>query len=483
MLLNLLGQNAGIIGRARYFFWVRNYTLTLRVGLIALCLVLTTATALLIAKSGPILGLAPVGFILVVAGFLFVYHNLEATLLIILVVSTLLHVGVGTGTGTPVTFTFALLTIVPLVWLVRMTVVDKSFNLRRLPANLPALLFMITVIISAFWSGGFVDDEIRYLFMDKVNPRVMTAVSIIVSVLTYFLFANCIHSIRSMRFYVWWFIAIGSIHASFGLLGLETPNFINQKGQLSTWVIILALGQALFNKDLSRKLRLFCIILSGVLFTISFNGITWLSGWVPSLLGFGILAFLRSRKLFALLLIVVALIAVLNFGRWGGVINAENNESGTTRSEAWDRVFDLIGNHLLFGSGPAGYHFYFTVTIGGFYQLSHNNYVDILAQTGVVGFTFFIWMWLAIGWVGWQTYRSVPRQGFRHGLAGSLLAAYFISLVSMMLGDWITPFPYTQTLAGIDYTIWHWMMAGLSVALFYEAKRTSTLSHSTITVP
>jgi O-antigen ligase len=249
---------------------------------------------------------------------------------------------------------------------------------------------------------------------------------------------------------------------------------------MSTWVIILALGQALFNKELSGRLRLFCIILSGVLFSISFGGITWLSGWLPSLVGVGILAFLRSRKGFVLLLIGVALIAVLNLESWEGVINAEDAESGVTRSEAWDRVFDLIGDHLLFGSGPAGYHFYFTVYIGGFYQLSHNNYVDILAQTGVVGFTFFAWMWLAIGWMVLRTYRSVPRQGFRHGLAGSLFAAYFISVVSMMLGDWITPFPYTQTLAGIDYTIWHWMMAGLAVALFYEAKQTPVLSQPTI---
>jgi O-antigen ligase len=124
--------------------------------------------------------------------------------------------------------------------------------------------------------------------------------------------------------------------------------------------------------------------------------------------------------------------------------------------------------------GPAGYHFYFSLRINGFYQLSHNNYVDIVAQTGIVGSVFFVWMWLAMGWMTWRMYRSVPRQGFRYGLAISLVAAYCVSIVTMMLGDWITPFPYTQTLAGIDYTIWHWMMAGLTVALYYESRQRET---------
>jgi O-antigen ligase len=154
-----------------------------------------------------------------------------------------------------------------------------------------------------------------------------------------------------------------------------------------------------------------------------------------------------------------------------------------TRSEAWDRVFMLIQEHPLLGMGPAGYHFYFTASIDGFYQLSHNNYIDIIAQTGFVGFVFYAWMWLAMGWITWRMYRTVPRQGFRYGLAVSLVAAYFVSLATMMLGDWITPFPYTQTLAGIDYTIWHWMMAGLTVALYYESKHyaDNQMTSSTIT--
>jgi len=254
------------------------------------------------------------------------------------------------------------------------------------------------------------------------------------------------------------------------LAGIRLPENLNVNGQLFTFVTILALGQVFFNKELSQLARLACIGLSVVWLYLAFEGISWLSGWVPSVLGILVLAFLRSRKLLILLLIGAVVFVAINADTWQKVFDAENAESGETRSEAWNRVFDLIDDHLLLGTGPAGYQFYFTVRIGGLFQLSHNNYVDILAQMGIVGLVLFIWMWLAIGWVVWRTFQTVPRHGFRYGLASALLATYLVTLVTMMLGDWITPFPYTQTLAGIDYTIWHWMMPGLAAALYFEGQ-------------
>jgi hypothetical protein len=69
-------------------------------------------------------------------------------------------------------------------------------------------------------------------------------------------------------------------------------------------------------------------------------------------------------------------------------------------------------------------------------------------------------------------YRLIPYMGggFQKGLAISLVASYFCTLITMALGDWITPFPYTQTLQGIDYTIWAWILPGLAVALYYITK-------------
>jgi O-antigen ligase len=471
MLLNLLGQNAHFIGRARYFFWVRHYTLTLRLGLIGLCLVATAVSALLIAERGPVLGMLPVILILAVAGFLFVYYNFALMLLLTLVVSTVLRLGIGTGTGTPITLTFLLLMITPAIWLFKMAFVERSLNVRRAPANLPALLFMLTVVFATFWSGMFVDDEVRYLFADKVNPRLMSALSMILSVATYFMFANHIRSILSMKFFVGWFIFIGGLMLVLRLAG-GVPLPLNDGGQFSAWVVTMALGQALFNQNVPRPLRLLFTAISAAWVYIGIGlSVSWLSGWLPVTLSASVLMLLRSRKLLLLVLVLLIVVAINNPDVISQIVATESAESGVTRTASWDRTFDLLQDHLLFGTGPAGYQFYFTVYIGGLFQLSHNNYIDVLAQTGVVGFFFYLWMWLAIGWMTLRAYRAVPRHGFRYALACSLVAAYAVTLVSMMLGDWVLPFAYTQTIAGIDYTIWHWMMAGMSVALYYVSDR------------
>lgn len=472
MLLNLLGQNARFIGRARYFIWTRHHILTLRLSLIILCLVFTVTSALLLQTSKIIIGIIPILLVAGLAGFLFIYYNLQLTPLILVIVSTVLSMGIGTGTGTPITLTFILLVIAPLIWFIRMAAVERHFDILPLPANWPGLLFIITVVISSFWGGAFADNDVRFLFIDKINVRAMTGLTIIVSILAYFLFANYTRSLRSMKFMVYWYILAGGVMGAIFLMTGFVNLPMNPKGQLPAFVTILALGQVLFNQGIPRFLKLALIAICATWFYITyFLGITWLSGWVPTVIGAGILFALRSKKLLVLGVIFVAIYALSNTDFITNTLNIENKESGGTRTEAWNRVLDLTDDHLLFGTGPVGYHFYFTVDIGGLYQLSHNNYMDILAQTGVIGFAIFIWMWLAIGWTIWRVYRMVPREGFQYGLGMSLVATYAMTMFVMALGDWITPFPYTQSLAGIDYTIWHWMFAGLSGALYAHIKQ------------
>ncbi len=104
-------------------------------------------------------------------------------------------------------------------------------------------------------------------------------------------------------------------------------------------------------------------------------------------------------------------------------------------------------------AGPAGYEYYFHAY--GYYDsavgtadLSHNNYIDIVAQTGVTGFALWIALWAAQGWMVWKLFRKRIDDPFLSALKYSLIVCYPAILMSMMLGDWVTPFPYTQTLAG-----------------------------------
>jgi O-antigen ligase len=292
----------------------------------------------------------------------------------------------------------------------------------------------------------------------------------ILSPLAYYLYANNIRSLQSLRFFVWWFILVGGIFIVMHFTGIGIPLPLNAGGQFSTWVGMFCVGQITFNKTHKPYLKVILIMITVAwLFQIIGSGRTWLSGWVPFLVSVLILTVLRSRKLFVLLLIAGAVFVLADLNTINQTLDAENKESGESRSEAWSEALNLTKDHLLFGTGPAGYYMYYTVN--GFHtQLSHNNYIDIIAQTGVVGAVVYLWFWIAIGFMAIRTYRNAPRGGFHQALAASLLAANAVTFTSMMLGDWVTPFAYIQGIGGIDYTIWHWMMAGLTAALYHETR-------------
>ncbi len=40
-------------------------------------------------------------------------------------------------------------------------------------------------------------------------------------------------------------------------------------------------------------------------------------------------------------------------------------------------------------------------------------------------------------------------------------------MVGMMLGDWVLPFAYNQTIAGFDNAAFTWILLGAMVALFH----------------
>jgi O-antigen ligase len=470
-------RQASIIGKMRYFFLDRNYNRTIHTLLIGLCLGTTLLSTILFmdvdAGGTPILGLMPILAVAGIAGLIVIYINMELFGLMVLVVTMVLNDGISTGSGTKATFTFVLICIWLMMWFFKMLVVEKKWQIRPTPANIPILLFIIIVIISLVWSSTFPEPAVKYLLDSKIAPRIMTTVVLIISPLTFILYANHLRSMRSLQFITWWFIGVGTVFLVLRL-GLGTvPIPLNSGGQFPTWVGIIALAQFLYNRELAAWLRiLLLIILGGWLYVVMSLGITWLSGWLPLLVGIAAVVFFYSRRIALLIVVIAASYYLINFNSFQETFARENEESGGTRSEAWMRVFNVTERHYLFGTGPAGYYFYFTVSLTGLWQLSHNNYIDIIAQTGIVGFALWIILWGGIGIMIWRLYRIMPKMGggFQKGLAIALVAGYACTIVSMALGDWVTPFTYTQGLQGIDYTIWAWILPGAATALYYLTK-------------
>ena len=127
-------------------------------------------------------------------------------------------------------------------------------------------------------------------------------------------------------------------------------------------------------------------------------------------------------------------------------------------------MLEIIKVNPVFGFGPANYYWYTPeFRIRGYYVPfnSHNQYLDIVAQTGLLGLAFFLWFFFEVGRLGWQLRSRVP-EGFAQayvygalgGLAGTLAAAFLV--------DWVIPFVYNIGFSGFRGSILAWIfLAGL----------------------
>lgn len=472
MLLTVSQSIQSVIGRTKFLLFDRYYTNTIRAILILTCIVGAAMIAVLlqihpILSVLPLMGLAGLGVVI------FLYRNMETGILIVLFVTTLFNIGVGTGTGTDLMLSLMLLLLLMGLWLLRIFLVERSFaSFRSFAPVWPVLAFCCIVIIAMFWSSFYNEAHVYHMMLDKWKPRLMTSLVMIVSPLTTLLLANFM-SPRGIKRFVWYFIVLGAFTAALRIIFTDYPleDTWNIRGQWPVWVVAFALGQALFNNKLPLIIRGFCVAVVGAWAYIQIGlGITWLSGWVPVGLAAGIICLMYSRYLAVLIGIIGLIYLLTNSDMVTRLIEGEQEESGMTRVEAWDRAVEITSDHYLFGTGPIGYYFYLTAEIGGLFQLSHNNYFDIFAQLGIVGIAAFLAFWLSMGYIMWKMYWIVPRGGFEYGLAVSLAACYIAIFVVMALGDWVIPFAYTQTLAGVSYTIWAWMLMGIASALYFHCK-------------
>lgn len=130
------------------------------------------------------------------------------------------------------------------------------------------------------------------------------------------------------------------------------------------------------------------------------------------------------------------------------------------------RNLNHVVQHPLFGMGPAGYAIYNMTYHSEDARSTHNNYFDILAQTGVIGFTIFLIFLRRLFQVGRQTLRRYSGKGnFEEVFAAVTLSGVVGAMVGMMLGDWMLPFAYNETIGGFDNAVLSWVMFGGMAAL------------------
>lgn len=440
--------------------------LLLQRGLILGLLVAAPLLGVAVARVDPFFVFAAVGAPLAVLGLHLIIGRFNLAPLIILFAGLFVPLALPTGTESVLVDSFLLTLLFVSNWILSMIIVDKRLRLAPSPVNISLLGFIIMVFISLIWSW-VAKDPFVYVPGTFALVQTATAVTMVMLPAAFLLVANHVRDLRLLKAMVTMMLAAGVIAGAIKAGPFDIP-LVNDRGLFTMWVVSLALGLALFNRELSWKWRAMALILAlGWLYFRMGQQITWLAGWLSSFFVVMVLVFMRSKKLFLFVLILVVIYVSLNATYYlGTVIEDERDESGHTRVAAWEANWRVTGKHLLLGTGPAGYAAYYMSYFPSEGMATHNNYIDILAQTGIFGLLFSVWFFFTLAWIGYKLCMRLRGRGdFAEALANAALAGTLGCILMMGFGDWLFPFTYTQTIAGYDYVVYSWLFMGAIIVL------------------
>jgi hypothetical protein len=384
---------------------------------------------------------------------------------LILIAAYFLPFRISTGSESPIVDSLALTIAFVGIWIVRRVILRDDKWLYPSPVNLPLLGFVAVTIVSLLWSILFRDPHV-YVWDRFLLVQIASTVVMVMLPLALLLVANQIENLKQLRWMAGLTIGVGIAGLLVDRFGLPLP--VNTGGLVSMWIIVISASLAIFHRRLPWSIRLGLFALAGWWIYRGFVlNLQWIAGWLPSFVAIYVLSFMRSwRALLVVLVILFLLIGPNQDFYLGTFIQQEAEESLFTRVDAWGVNWTVTKEHILLGTGPAGYAAYYMTYNPTRAMATHNNFIDVIAQTGVLGLGFLCWMFVALIQTGIRLHRRLRGAGnLEESLANAALAGLTGSIVIMMFGDWLFPFAYTQTIAGFDYIVPTWLFMGVILVL------------------
>ncbi|MEZ4836801.1 MAG: O-antigen ligase family protein [Caldilineaceae bacterium] len=354
-------------------------------------------------------------------------------------------------------------------WLLGFIINKHQERLLPSPINRPIWIFVIISIVAYGW-GVVLRDPLVYVPGSFVVTQAAALLVNILLPLLALLVSNKLVDLKWWRTLAWIMVGLGAFHFVSVELNLPTQQLISNgsRGLFTAWVTGIAYALALFDEEQPLWRRgLLLVLVAAFLYQSMIKNTLWLSGWIPTLIICVVVTFYRSKKLFALGVLVGLVILAINAGTiYERVVVANVDEGGTERLEIWSMNLAHVAKHPFFGMGPAGYAVYNMTYHPLDARSTHNNYFDVLAQTGIIGFVAFLWMQWRFLVLGMKNCRRVThKRNFSAALGAVTLGGAVAAMVAMMLGDWVLPFAYNQTISGFDNAAYTWIFLGGIAAL------------------
>lgn len=360
------------------------------------------------------------------------------------------------------------------LWLIRM-VADKDVRLLPSPINAPVLVWCIVSVIAFGWSRLFIDPlvyvprsflivQIAALLVNMLLPIQSLYVINVIGGLNYE------DGICWLRRIVWLILGIGAFSGVSELLHLPISAFYSNgiRGLFSMWVFVLALALFLYDASLSKVVKAGLLALMGLWFYRNFvESAFWLSGWLPMFVAAAVVIYMRSRRLFLVVLAGALILGSMHAHElYMSVVETNVEEGSTSRLELWSVALGYLERHPLFGMGPAGYAAYYMTYNPFDARSTHNNLFDVAGQTGLIGLGVFFWLGITAFRMNFRLAREIgAERNFEAALAAAVTGGVVGALAGTLLGDWVLPFAYNQTISGFDNAVFTWIMIGAGGAL------------------
>jgi O-antigen ligase len=408
-------------------------------------------------------------------GFDFFTRNLQLSPIILLVTASVIPFYVSTGTASVVVDSLLLVVMISGLWLLRSIVLERRIVVQKKPYNLPLIAYMVIVVISLIWGTLFRDPTvITWSSFFKVQIAATTVMLMLP--VTFLISANLIHDESILRNMSLMMVIIGVlgylfetrfnygiIYDFFRITGITVSN----QGLFTMWVVIICMAYVLFDRTQKIVPKIAMLVVAAVWVNYRFLwNISWMTGWLPPITALIALIWMRSKKLFVVFLVLIVILALVNISFLQQALANEQTESGLTRLDAWKTNLSLTKDHFLFGTGPGGYAAYYMSYFPDQAMATHNNYLDILAQTGIFGFIFFVSFFAIVLLEGYKLCKQLKGKGdFLEAMANAAFAGSVGCVLAMGLGDWMVPFPYTQGIGAFDYILYSWLFMGTIFAI------------------
>lgn len=396
---------------------------------------------------------------------------------------------IGTGTGSSLNSAILILALLVGLWALNKLVSKTKYSGIISRPLVPLFAFALIAILSfgfgqlpwfTFSSGAPIRAQLGGLAL------------FLLSFTAFFLVTQQIRNVAWLEVYTWIYIALGFLYVISRVIPALTTTtyriFLSyMPGSLFwLWLVALSLSQSLYNKKLPGWFRIILLAVPVITFSLSITQmLDWMSGWLPLLVAALVVLFVGAPlaglaiTIPGLVVVLVKLTSILDVLYIGG-----NEYSLNTRLVAWNIIYQIAKVNPILGLGPANYYWYTPLFPIMGYSVSfnsHNNYVDIIAQTGIVGLLCFVWFVIELSRVAWKIKPHVP-DGFPKAYLIGCLGGLAGTLVAGMMGDWIIPFVYNLGFNGFRTSVLGWLFLGGIVALqyiFVFSKKTIAESSST----